>query len=507
MDLEAHLNPKVLKIWGPPGVGKTFELLRLFEEELKTTPVEKIAFCTFTRSAKKVVLERCGKTQEEAQFLRTIHSMCYRQLGLQNGQLVGKKDLKYFGKVIGVPIVGLSHDPWAEEELGESAAGQLATKADVLLNLNHLGRHRQTGLKEAFREVELPDLDYEYAKWFTQEYRAWKTRECMLDYTDLLTQYLEVGEPLPVDVLFCDEAQDCSKLQWEVIHKMSANAKKLYLAGDDDQEIFSFCGASAQAFIDEPCTDQKFLEQSYRLPRRVLQQAIEISAKIQHRQVKRIIPRNAEGSCREVEYLSPNLFHHGGSSFVLFRNHHRGHYLAVQLEELAIPFKGSHAILELSSTQNLLHAWKKILHDPHDQLTPTEAKAIVDAANPERLRPEARDLARNACEVSQLFYRVPGGQEWPTVLTQLPKIGYVTQCLREHGWERTLRPPVTLLSIHQAKGQQADRVVLDPVLARKTFDGLYKDPDAEHRVFYVAATRAKYDLLWLQPEDALAYER
>ena len=39
-------------------------------------------------------------------------------------------------------------------------------------------------------------------------------------------------------VLFIDEAQDLSLLQWEMVRKIWSDAEKTYIAGDDDQAIF-----------------------------------------------------------------------------------------------------------------------------------------------------------------------------------------------------------------------------------------------------------------------------
>ena len=492
---------QVLKIFGCPGSGKSHELLRLFEEELQRVPLERIGFFTFTRSAKKVVLERSGKTQAEAEFLRTIHSVCYRQLSLQPGQLVTKKELKLFAKTIGVQLSGVTPNPWAAEE--QESGGTVQTKADLLLHLNHVGRHRQVGLKEALRDVYL-DVDLEYGKWFTQSYREWKAREGLLDYTDLLTEYLATGEPLPIDVLFIDEGQDLSKLQWEVVKKLGANAQRWYLCADDDQTIFSWAGASPEAFLNFPCTEEKVLGHSYRLPRKVLAKAQEVISTVRHRKAKQVTPRDYEGECRDVGLLDDQLFKGSNSTFLLFRNHHRGMALAKQLEDFGLPFHGSHATLESSDTQATLRGWKKAL--ANEELTVEEAKALVAAADERFLKREAKDLVKVPSLAQAFFTRFPTAHEWPTVLTKLPKVGYLNQVVKAHGWERAFKPPITLMSIHQAKGQQAERVVLDPVMARKSFDSIYTDFDSEARVWFVAVTRASHELYLLAPEEALCYQ-
>ena len=69
-------------------------------------------------------------------------------------------------------------------------------------------------------------------------------------------------------VLFIDEAQDLSLLQWEMVRKIWSHAEKTYIAGDDDQAIFKWAGADVDHFIalKEEVDDIKTLDQSYRIP-------------------------------------------------------------------------------------------------------------------------------------------------------------------------------------------------------------------------------------------------
>ena len=55
---------------------------------------------------------------------------------------------------------------------------------------------------------------------------------------------------IPIKVLFVDESQDTVPLQ-DAIYELwvhEYNKEKMYLAGDDDQEIYSFGGASLGCF-------------------------------------------------------------------------------------------------------------------------------------------------------------------------------------------------------------------------------------------------------------------
>ncbi len=43
------------------------------------------------------------------------------------------------------------------------------------------------------------------------------------------------------DVVFIDEAQDLSPIQWKLYDILKSKSKKIYLAGDDDQAIYYPC--------------------------------------------------------------------------------------------------------------------------------------------------------------------------------------------------------------------------------------------------------------------------
>ena len=66
----------------------------------------------------------------------------------------------------------------------------------------------------------------------------------------------EKGEGKEEDVVIVDEAQDLTKLQWDMCQKIWKNAKRVYISGDDDQAIFRWAGADVDSFIAQ---DGKFI--------------------------------------------------------------------------------------------------------------------------------------------------------------------------------------------------------------------------------------------------------
>lgn len=66
-------------------------------------------------------------------------------------------------------------------------------------------------------------------------------------------------------------------------------------------------------------------------------------------------------------------------------------------------------------------------------------------------------------------------------------------------------PNIRIMTIHSAKGTEEENVVLVPDMTPRAYRTFGINPDAEHRVWYVAVTRAKKSLWLLQPQTAHYY--
>ena len=491
------------KIYGPPGTGKTHYLLGKFEEELKHTKPGKIGFLTFTRAARLEALSRASLGEADLPYLKTIHAVCYSLMRVHHDNLVLTKDLKKFGKKIGAHLSGYMPDVFGMESLVEQFTQP--TKADRLLQLNHLGRHRGLKLRETLRLAPL-ELDWQYAKWFTEAYRNWKEEEGLVDYTDLLTEYLERGPVPALDVLFVDEAQDLSWLQWKVIRKLGSNAERRYIAGDDDQAIFIWAGASATLFNTESADEVVVLPQSYRIARAIHEVAHRIIRRIKVRQEKEFRPREAPGVYRPVGNLDTSHLKNG-ETLVLYRNYHRGASLAAQLEELGVPFKGGLSTLGNPDIISTIQAWQKCVKG--ETVPVHQLRSLIGFASPrylvEGIRKQA-DAKVGEFSPSAIFREEAFKTEWYHVIPKLPRIGYIDRIQHRQGWDALLNPTVQLMSIHQSKGREADTVVLDMDMARRTYEAYLENPEDEHRVYYVAVTRARDTLLTLLPTDPMSYQ-
>ena len=457
------MTQRRVKLFGPPGTGKTEALLRRilsFREETGCA-ADRVGFVTFTRTAREEALSRLGAAEDTWPWVRTLHSLCYRGLALSSSRMVGKQDLQRFAAVVGVEISEGGESQADEEVFTELPVG------DQLLRLNHLGRHRRLKLLEAIKVLGL-DLDEQLAAHFTRTYRQWKDAEGLLDYTDLLTRYLDRGGPLPVDLFIVDEAQDLSPLQWEVAERMGATAREFVVAGDDDQAIYSWAGATADLFIHWRADDVEVLHQSYRLPRQVWDKVQEVAGRIESRQEKQYLPRDDEG---EAVYtgLLPEFRGGGaaGEALVLYRYGHRGKQLAKELRSRAVPFQGTFSPLSNKQVRLALQA-----------LRGNVSRECLEAA---RFLSPKTQTPSSVYDLSRAYYH-----------------DYICQVFEDVGLDVMLTPGVVLSSIHQAKGRQARIVVLDTSMSRSSYEHLQQDPDDEHRVWYVGASRARETLVILE---------
>ena len=75
--------------------------------------------------------------------------------------------------------------------------------------------------------------------------------------------------------------------------------------------------------------------------------------------------------------------------------------------------------------------------------------------------------------------------------------------------EKDLNPKekarVRIRTIHGAKGDEAENVVIFSDMPRPAWKSAKKDSDTEHRMWFVATTRAKQKVYWLNPETKHYY--
>ena len=151
-------------------------------------------------------------------------------------------------------------------------------------------------LKDQWHEVEDAVGWFELER-FARGLKLFKEDRLLVDYTDMLQNFLIDGDVPELDVMFVDEAQDLSPLQWAVVRKLAEKAKKIYVAGDDDQAIYRWAGADVEYLINNS-KNAMVLKQSYRVPSAVHKIASQCIGQVGSRIYKEWKPRTDEGMVR-----------------------------------------------------------------------------------------------------------------------------------------------------------------------------------------------------------------
>lgn len=479
-------------VLGGPGAGKTTRLLQLMEQAMQggMAPQE-IAFVAFTNAAadeaKARAMERFGLGEDDLLHFRTLHSLCFRQLGLRRNDLLTHGHMKEFAEVVGERF---AWDSDVGPAIGKGAIG------DHLLNLDNYARTTLTKLEDAWHEHGA-ELDWYRVLRFTKAYRLYKTDLALLDFTDFLEQYVINGEPVNVRMAIVDEAQDLTPLQWAVVDRAFGGAESIWAAGDDDQSIHRWAGAAPEYLQRWGAKARvEVLEHSHRLPPEIFNLSQEIINRVGVRYPKRQRSGTHKGL---LDWLgSPDEVDlRAGTWLLLGRSTYQLANLAQTARSQGVIYqiKGESSVnaehVRAIQAYEALRAGKRIDYG--------DAKRVMKALG--RPDPEERDEF-----IGRDFNLNPNSPIWHDALIRVPLDDreYYLACLRR-GEKLTASPRVRINTIHGAKGTEAENVMLLTDMTYRVQKGYELDPDSEHRVFYVGATRAQKSLYLVNPQTSYEY--
>jgi ATP-dependent DNA helicase UvrD/PcrA len=464
-------------------------------------PPERVAFVSFTRAAvreaRERITERFGLAPDALPWVRTLHSLVFRLLGLRRGDVFGREDLKRLAELTGEELTG--HQDLDAPTIGE--------RGDALLFLDQTARARQVALEVEWRRHG-GEVGWFRLLRFVEAYRGLRLDLGKLDFTDLFEAYCGVGEhlidnecagtPAPVDVAILDEAQDLTPLGWRAAEMAFGDASEFYVAADDDQCIYSWAGADTEPLLRFEGS-REVLAESYRLPRKVHALATRVSGRIRRRNKKLFAPRDTDGLIKW--HADPGHVDLRTGKWLLMARTRR------QLGELATLARdqGCHyalmgeAVADPALVQLILE-WEALRRGT------TISYGAVARLRLARVLPKGAEPQQEYVTAAELG--IPGTlPPWFDAFRHVarPEREFLRACLRR-GEKLTQPPRVRVSTIHGAKGAEADRVLLVTDLPGRVWRGAELDPDAEGRVCYVGVTRAREELHVVLPRGQRGYE-
>jgi len=486
-------------VLGPPGTGKTTTLLNKVDDYLKETDPDRVGYFAFTQKAayhaRDEAIKKFNLTEDDLPYFRTLHSLAFKKLGLKKDQVMQPRHYKDLGKKLGFPVTYAEH----QEDHGIFTSDSEYLQIIQLAQLRNITPEQQYNRREHTQDLELDKLNIIY-----NELKRYKKEYNLIDFNDMILNFIKSDLSPKFDVIFIDEAQDLSLMQWDMTKTIWNKSGDTFIAGDDDQAIFKWAGADVDSFI--ALQDQMInlpLIQSHRIPIKVHQLAMGIINRIKHRIDKNWKPKTNEGSLhRHFDVDTVDMS--SGEWLVLARTKHMLKEVEDTLYRKGLYYETRHKRSYEKNIQEAATDWEHLRQG--QLLNYKQIEKIYGYMSPNH-----RDKTLMYGMTKGSFYGIDQltkdfGLKTKKVWFEAfddagsRRVEYLRK-MRANGEQLNKKPRIELSTIHAAKGGESQNVVLLTDLTKTTLDTYEKNPDDENRLYYVGATRTKENLHIIEPKQ------
>ena len=483
-------------VLGPPGTGKTHTLLNKVDDYLKETDPDKVGYFAFTKKAaneaKGRAIEKFNLTEDDLPYFRTLHSLAFRRLGINKENVMQRRHYEDLGKKIQIPI---DYNDWDDEE-----TGLFTTKSDYL-RIIHLAKLRNITLDQQFNLKEHNQkLEYDKLIIIANELRRYKKEYGLIDYNDMILDFVKSDKSPKFDVVFIDEAQDLSRMQWDMVNSFDTNDS--FIAGDDDQAIFRWAGADVDSFITQKGKILN-LTQSVRIPKKIHEYAMRIIERVSNRLPKNWQPKAHEGFITK-HWNFEDINMKKGNWLVLSRTRHQLKPLEDILKEKGLYFENRFGKSFEKQIQEAASNWEHLRQGQvmHGKDIQKIALYMGDTNwDKKKLKALVKDSFYGIDALTK-GYGLNTKKTWYECFDNAgsKRVTYIRK-MRANGESLKEGARIKLSTIHSVKGGEEDNVVILPDLTHSTQLSYERNKDDENRLFYVGATRTKEHLHIVRPKD------
>jgi len=446
------------KVIGSAGTGKTSYLLADMREMLNVggAEPERMGFISFSNQAVTTMSERLGKDKAQFTWFQTIHSLCNR-LSPTRHKVLDEIDLKKLAK------------GWNLPEMCATEYSLLRVRKENPEERDYTHRRYPKGFRT-------------HITTFIEHVGNHKRATKSIDFQDMIEVFIKEGVVPELDILYVDEAQDLSLDQWTVVRILSSRANRCVVAGDFNQAIFTFAGAKAEHFRFLEADTEITLPMTYRFGADIHDLAMTLL-----RRNDSVVPYAPNPNVTSCVALADSLedalevVQPGTDVLMLARNNY---HLDTAVFESLIP---AHIHPEMSSdmaqpaSRFVMYIYQLAL--------------FYESAKSKPLKPrELKSLeARLHFPLATCYNKV---MTWQQAFKDVRPDTFtlVEQLMHAKTSKRRLR----VSSIHAAKGDEADTVILLPALFAEQSKQFNLGDEGELLTLYVAITRAKSNLILVQ---------
>ena len=523
-----------VRIFGPPGTGKTFTLNKIFGHiagiedgswlldsiglniPFSMANKKDIVFVSFSNTAVDEFVGRLGlRRNYRSGYWSTMHgismSLLIRADKLDKG-IVERTLLRggpaYWQKKFCLEN-NIPYDDTGEMNL---LGNEFFTALTYVINkyfpdFNSIDR--TIDMLEEFNE-EFPHMAEDWYKF--------KKRNGVIDFNDVLI--LEWREELvpPGRILIADEFQDFSRLQFEIFETWAENMDLVIVAGDDDQAISFHQGAEAKYLLMFDSDRDVVLQQSRRLPKIPMMISLAFIMKyVRNRYRKVFRPRDRLGSFyiaqKDIDWVlntAEKLAEMGRDVLIMARTNSKVREIEELLLYRGIPYyrfkkhtvwsefiDPSIKVINAVKSGNLpdVKLLKKYLG--MTGLPPERVDTIVVELKKDRLGAFTASLIKKLNTDPAKLLNLKHLAE---MTGSFEKARLVIDVLHK-AWNNEFTPmrgKIFVETIHSSKGREADYVFIIDSITNRIADELVIMDDGfenEIRVWYVAMTRARHSVV------------
>ena len=468
------------KVVGPPGTGKTRRLLNEVQRYAnKGTKLNKIGYFAFTRKAANEARDRFLKirtdlTKKDVKYFQTLHSLAFNRLGLKEENVMQELNYKAIGETCGIQIRYASYET-------NNWNGIFSSNSEYLTMIN-LARVRQISVTDQLdRNEHLSRIERDKLEAIEKEINNYKKVYGLIDFTDMIQKFLDKDVVPDLDVIFVDEAQDLSLIQWSMINKIEQDTKcDVWIAGDDDQAIFGWAGADVDSFINYEAEEIP-LKQSERVPTSIQKMALNVIERIQENRIdKEYFPKSESGEIFE-RYKLTDIDMSTGDWLILTRT-------KSILKSIPTYLKKKGYFFETAQGNSI----GKSLYEDTKHWYNLQKKISIPDIHLQRVKERIKGSMNLSLKWYDAFNNVSESQ-----------ITYMRLLLLNNE-DPTGTPRIKVSTIHGAKGGEATNVVLFLNETENTVKGARKSiakRDEEYRVWYVGLTRSMKNLYLIKSKN------
>ena len=468
------------KVVGPPGTGKTRRLLNEVQRYAnKGIKLNKIGYFAFTRKAANEARDRFLKirtdlTKKDVKYFQTLHSLAFNRLGLKEENVMQELNYKAIGETCGIQIRYASYET-------NNWNGIFSSNSEYLTMIN-LARVRQISVTDQLdRNEHLSRIERDKLEAIEKEINNYKKVYGLIDFTDMIQKFLDKDVVPDLDVIFVDEAQDLSLIQWSMINKIEQDTKcDVWIAGDDDQAIFGWAGADVDSFINYEAEEIP-LKQSERVPTSIQKMALSVIERIQENRIdKEYFPKSESGEIFE-RYKLTDIDMSTGDWLILTRT-------KSILKSIPTYLKKKGYFFETAQGNSI----GKSLYEDTKHWYNLQKKISIPDIHLQRVKERIKGSMNLSLKWYDAFNNVSESQ-----------ITYMRLLLLNNE-DPTGTPRIKVSTIHGAKGGEATNVVLFLNETENTVKGARKSiakRDEEYRVWYVGLTRSMKNLYLIKSKN------